>query len=271
MKTDLTTTTAQVALLKRSSLRQLLLMCSVAVMTAVLTSCGGGEVGLPSARQLVSVTIQPNSANATQGNTVPFSATGTFSRAPLTQNNMQAQWASSDTNIATIDPNTGAAMCVSVGGPAIITAWVVGKGGMVNGTAALTCQVSPDPIATLSPQTIGFLCGNQTNSQGQKVCSCKSGGNTVTLTNTGGSNLDISQISAGPSACISDQHSCDFNHQVWETDTCAGTSVAPGQSCTINVDAIWTGTGLFSGSVSVYDSAADSPQKVSVSGITTCN
>jgi Bacterial Ig-like domain (group 2) len=237
------------------------------VAITVLTSCGGGTVGPTPPRQLISLTIQPNSSTATQGNTVPFSATGTFNQAPTTQTNLPVQWTSSDTNIATVDANTGTATCVSVGGPVNISASAAGKGGMVSGSATLACEVSPDPIATLTPSSLYFLCGNQINSQGQKVCSCKPSpaGNTATLTNTGGSDLDISQmISGGP---------LDFltGHVISETDTCAGTTVIPGQSCKITVGVQWRGTGYLSGGVAIYDNALDSPQTLAITGVSVCN
>jgi Big-like domain-containing protein len=232
----------------------------IAPAIGLLMSCGGGDIGQPQPRQLVSVSVQPSSATATQGSSVPFSATGTFNQAPATQTNLPAQWASSDTNIATIDANTGAATCVSIGGPVTISASAAGKGGMVNGSATLTCQVSPDPMVTLNPTKLNFLCGLKTTPQGQ-ICSCEApGGNTVTLTNTGGATLDISQILAGPQV---------FNDRIGQNNTC-GSSVGAGQSCTISVDATWWGNGSFGGGVSIYDHAADSPQSVSVFGITTC-
>jgi hypothetical protein len=173
------------------------------------------------------------------------------------------QWTSSDTNVATIDA-TGATTCVFVGGPVDISASAAGKGGKVQGSGTLTCQISPDPMVTLNPDKLLFLCGLQTNSRGEKVCSCKAqGGNTVTLTNTGGSNLDIGQILAGPQMFL--------NQWVSQTNTCAQTSVAPGQSCSINVGVTWWGSGYFSGGVSIYDNAADSPQNVKVSEFTGCH
>ena len=84
-------------------------------------------------RQLISLTIQPSPAIAVQRGSVTFSATGTFDQAPHTQTNLQVQWASSDSNVVTIDPNTGIATCVVVGGPLTITASAAGKGGRTRG------------------------------------------------------------------------------------------------------------------------------------------
>jgi len=113
----------------------------IAVFIVVLASCGGGSMG--QSRQLIAVSVQPTPANAVQGGSVTFIATGTFDQAPTTQNNLPVQWASSDSNVVTVDPSTGIATCVSVGGPISISASAAGKGGMVAGSATLTCRVRP--------------------------------------------------------------------------------------------------------------------------------
>ena len=103
------------------------------------TGCGGNST--PS-RTLLSITVQPGNGEATAPTgTLPFTATGTFDQAPTTQENISAQWSSSDTTVATVDPTTGVATCVNVGGPVVITA----SSGMKQGTAQLTCSVSPGP------------------------------------------------------------------------------------------------------------------------------
>ncbi len=201
---------------ERTWRRTLLLVGGLAMLTTLLTSCGGGTIGPPPPRQLVSLSVQPISATANQGNTVPFSATGTFNQAPLAQNDLPAQWVSSDKNIATVDANTGAATCASVGGPVSITASAAGKGTTVSGSAALTCQILPNPVAVLSPTTLHLLC----QLIGQPVgCVCGSG--KATLTNTGGAPLNISSISQ-PSSPFSEFNDCPSNLQT-------------GQSCTITV------------------------------------
>ena len=92
-------------------------------------------------RQLIALAVQPSPASAVQGGTVTFQATGTFDQAPTTQTSLPVQWASSDSNVVAIDPNTGIATCVVVGGPIDITASAAGKGGMVDGSGMLTCRV----------------------------------------------------------------------------------------------------------------------------------
>jgi hypothetical protein len=73
---------------------------------------------------------------------VTFRATGTFDQAPTTQSSLPVQWASSDSNVASIDPNTGIATCLAVGGPITVTASATGKGGMIHSSGTLTCQLS---------------------------------------------------------------------------------------------------------------------------------
>lgn len=138
-------------------------LCSVIVLFggSLLNGCGGGSSTPlpPPLRQLVSVSVQPSAASAVQGGTSFFTATGTYDQAPTTQTNLPAQWASSDTNVATIDASTGVATCVSAGGPVTITASDAGKGGTVKGTAALTCNPPPPPLAITSPSPIAGVAG----------------------------------------------------------------------------------------------------------------
>jgi hypothetical protein len=112
-----------------------------ASIAAILASCGGGGASIGQPRQLIALAVQPSPASAVQGGTVTFQATGTFDQAPTTQSNLPVQWASSDSSVVTIDPGTGIATCVVVGGPINITASAAGKGGMVAGSGTLTCRV----------------------------------------------------------------------------------------------------------------------------------
>src|SRR5215469_1120169 len=124
----------------------------ILVLLGVLASCGGGGP-----RQLIGISVQPVSGQAiVPDGTVPFSATGTFDQAPTTQANLPVQWTSSDSTIATIDPNTGIATCLVVGGPITVTASARGKGGAVRGSSTLACQLSPNPVVKLDPATLGF-------------------------------------------------------------------------------------------------------------------
>ena len=100
-----------------------------------------------------SIAVQPGDAEAsTPAGTAPFTATGTFDQPPMTEDNLNARWSSSDTTVATVDANTGLATCVSVGGPVVITASSNAK----QGTAELTCSSS---VSTGSGNCV-YLCGS---------------------------------------------------------------------------------------------------------------
>ena len=129
------------------------ILCEVGSLVSlglVLASCGGGEAKIGvGTRQLIGVSVWPRSGQAVAPNgTVTFSATGTFDQAPTAQSGLPVQWASSDSNLVSIDPNTGIATCLAVGGPIAVTASAAGKGGMIKGSGALTCQ----PVAPFSMQ-----------------------------------------------------------------------------------------------------------------------
>src|SRR2546428_9896158 len=73
----------------------------------------------------------------------------------------------------------------------------------------------------------------------------------VTLMNSGNATLTIAGIVA----------SLNF----FQTSNC-GNSLAAGASCTINVTFAPTMPGLLTGTISITDNAADSPQKISLTG-----
>jgi hypothetical protein len=227
------------------------IICGIGILVLldmVLASCGGGGP-----RQLISVSVQPVSGQAiAPDGTVPFSATGTFDQAPTTQANLPVQWTSSDSTVATIDPNTGIATCLVVGGPVTVTGSAAGKGGTVNGTATLACKLSPDPVVKLDPASLGFECKGTVAG-----CQCTAP-ETTTLTNVGGATLAIDSLSIGS----------PFSRLLLP-DTCSA-SVDAGQSCTIGVGFHPPSLGTFRGSVDISDNAADSPQVVSLSGQAFC-
>jgi FG-GAP-like repeat/Abnormal spindle-like microcephaly-assoc'd, ASPM-SPD-2-Hydin/Protein of unknown function (DUF1573) len=99
-----------------------------------------------------------------------------------------------------------------------------------------------NPTAVLSPTSLTF--GNQnelTTSSAQPV----------TLTNSGVGPLSITSIT--PSTNFAQTNNC-------------GTSVAQGASCTINVTFTPATGGTLSGSITITDNAANSPQTVSLTG-----
>src|SRR5215831_5697228 len=98
------------------------------------------------------------------------------------------------------------------------------------------------PVAGVSPASLNF---------GSQNVGTSSGAQTVTLSNTGTGPLTISSVST----------SGDFA----QTNNC-GTSVAAGGSCTISVTFAPTATGARTGTLTVTDDAAGSPQLVNLSG-----
>jgi Bacterial Ig-like domain (group 2) len=131
------------------------------------TGCGSNST--PAPRTLLSIAVQPGNGEATTPmGTLPFTVTGTFDQPPITQDNLNAQWSSSDTTVATVDPNTGLATCLSAGAPVVITA----SSGAKQGTAQLTCLASVPPpgsgnCAYICPSTrCGELTGFCSDTQG---------------------------------------------------------------------------------------------------------
>lgn len=112
--------------------------------------------------------------------------------------------------------------------------------GVANFQPVAIVSFSPNPVV-LPAQAIGQL----------------SGATTVTLTNTGGATLNVSDVTiTGTDAA-----------QFAQTNTCKGTAVAAGQTCTFSVTINPTGTpGARSAAISVTDDAAGSPHSVNITG-----
>ena len=132
--------------------------------------------------------------------------------------------------------------------------WIPGTRGNMIGSISFTDNApgSPQtvsltgtgvvPTVTLVPTSLTFAT---------QVVFTTSAAQTVTLTNTGLGNLSITKVSVtGPFT---------------QTNTC-GRSVVAGASCTFSVKFTPTTSGTLSGSVSITDNAAGSPQKVTLTG-----
>jgi hypothetical protein len=110
--------------------------------SAMLVSCGGGP-----SRHLIALTVQPTGVDASvPGGTVHFSATGTYDREPITQENVPAQWDSQDPSTATIDLSTGTATCLKAAVGVLITATAAGEGGPIRDSAVLNCITPPSQL-----------------------------------------------------------------------------------------------------------------------------
>ena len=102
------------------------------------------------------------------------------------------------------------------------------------------------PAASLSPSSLPFA------SQGLGTTSSAQ---VVTLTNSGGTTLSITGIA------LTGANAGDFA----QTNTC-GNSVAAGAKCTISATFTPSATGTRSGTLSISDNAAGSPQTVTLTG-----
>ena len=104
----------------------------------------------------------------------------------------------------------------------------------------------PSPNVGLSPASVNF---------GSQLVGATSNPQTVTVTNTG--NLDL----PAPSIVLTGTNSADFS----ETNTCAAT-ISPQAACTISVTFTPTLFAVENAGITLTDSAANSPQTVSLSG-----
>jgi hypothetical protein len=111
---------------------------------------------------------------------------------------------------------------------------------------AFVSKFSPSPNAGLAPASLSF--GNQIDGTTSPPL-------TVTLTNTGNENLNVSGVG------ITGTNGADFA----ETSSCG--QVTPSSTCTISVTFTPTIVGSETGALSVTDDAADSPQSVTMSGV----
>jgi hypothetical protein len=114
------------------------------------------------------------------------------------------------------------------------------------GSPQTVSLIGTGTVVELNPASLSFgpVQGNQSKTL------------TTTLTNTGGSTLNITGVATSGSKYFS------------QTNTC-GSSVAPGKSCTITATFVPKTFGAFTGAVSISDNGGASPQQVPLSG--TCN
>ena len=108
--------------------------------------------------------------------------------------------------------------------------------------SAFVAKISPTPVVTLSTNSLSFASQNVSTTSAEQ---------SVTLTNTGDGLLSITSIAA----------TGDFA----ETNTC-GSSVAAGANCAISVTFTPVANGSLTGTLSINDDAAGSPQTVALKG-----
>ncbi|MEK7755423.1 MAG: SBBP repeat-containing protein, partial [Acidobacteriota bacterium] len=113
---------------------------------------------------------------------------------------------------------------------------------------AFVAKIHGGPLVTLVPPSLSF---------GNHSVGTTSAPQTVTLTNSGTAPLIISTVT------LTGSHPGDFNKTA---DTCAGATVAPGNTCTMTVTFGPTALGGRSAALTITDNAPDSPQSVPLSG-----
>jgi hypothetical protein len=111
------------------------------------------------------------------------------------------------------------------------------------------------PVSTLSSLPVVSVDGSTNVSFGNEATGTTSGAQTVTLTNSGSSQLSINGIA------ISGGDTGDFA----QTNTC-GSALAAGNSCTISMTFTPQATGSRTSSVQITDNAPGSPQVINLSG-----
>jgi hypothetical protein len=186
-----------------------------------------------------SITTQPTSRTVTAGQTATFSVT-TSGTAPLI-----FQWQKNAANIsgATSASYTTPATTTSDNG-ANFTVGVSNAAGSVTSSAAILTVNAATYLLSANPTSLNF--GN--------VNVGASSTRAVTLTNSGNSNLTISNTSvsgAGFSA----------------SGASAGLVLTPGQAATLNVAFAPAATGSVTGNVMVTSNGQNSPATISLSGV----
>lgn len=96
---------------------------------------------------------------------------------------------------------------------------------------------------SISPTTLAF---------GSQVLNTASAGQKITVTNSGSVNLTVNSVAASGSYS--------------ETDNCAGATLTPGQTCTITAGFTPAVTGSVPGTITISDTAAGTPQIVTLTG-----
>jgi hypothetical protein len=117
-----------------------------------------------------------------------------------------------------------------------------------NDSVDVTSGSQPPPAFAVSPTSVTFAA---------QTVGTTGAAQTVTVSNTGGSNLTISTVAAGGSS--PGDFPLSNNH-------CNSTTIAPNTSCTVTVAFAPTAAGTRSAALSVTDNAAGSPHSVTLSG-----
>ncbi len=199
-----------------------------------------------------SLTANPSSVGVAQGSSVTstitvnplsgFSGSVTLSASGLPSGVTAGFSPNPTTSTSTLTLTASGSAAVGT-----FTITITGVSGSLTHTTTVSLTVSPlAGGVTVSPTSLSF---------GTVVVGVKSVAKNVTLTNAGSVTLNITNITT----------SGDFATQP-ATRTPCGSTLAAGKSCQIAVTFTPTQIGSRTGTLSIYDNAANSPQTVSLSG-----
>ena len=183
---------------------------AVLFLTSMVAACGGSD----SAPTLVSIAITPANPVVTTGATQQFTATGTYSDSTSTVLTTSVTWSTSNATVSTISNSAGTEGLATAGASGSTTISALYNG--VTGTTSLTVpapaslDITADTSSTFNQTLTGF---DSTLS--------------FTVTNTGG--LPSGSISVS----LSGTDSAHFF--LGPTNTCTGSALAGGASCTVEV------------------------------------
>ena len=219
---------------------------STAIGNFVFPGCGGTSPDF-------SLSANPNILSIVQGGTAPstitvnpirgFSGSVTLSASGL-PNGVTAGFSTNPTTSTSTLTFTVSATATT--GTSTVT--VTGVSGALTHNTTISLTVTPiggTPVVSLSPTSLTFAA---------TVVGVTTAAKTVTVTNTGTGTLSISNIAT----------SGDFA-QVAALKSC-GSTLAAGKSCVIKVTFTPTQLGSRTGSITITDNAAGSPQSVPLSG-----
>jgi uncharacterized repeat protein (TIGR01451 family) len=182
------------------------------------------------------------------GNTLQFSALGTFSDGTFEDLTNSATWTSSDTAVATVN-STGLVTAVGTGTSTIAAA----ESGQSN-SQQVSVSGGTIPPVTLAPTSLTF------SSQTVGTTSAPQG---VTVTNTGTGTVTFTGFT------VTGANSADFGVPLPNSPAMCNPlqgTLAAGASCTINVLFTPTATGTRTATLNIADGAAGSPQTVTLTG-----
>lgn len=149
-----------------------------ATISALFNTVTGSTLASVSAAVLSSIEVQPANKKISNGSQLAFTAIGHYNDGTIQDLTNQVAWSLAPAGIATIDPATGLATAVGVGGPTTITAQEGFTGGDIPGTTELTVKnntlksinvTSPEAVLAVGTQTTLTAIGNYSDGDTQDL------------------------------------------------------------------------------------------------------